>query len=91
MKKAAALIIIFLSFGFLSCKKSYSCACTTTVTFPGKAPYESSNVQFLGQKSTKKQAESVCRASEAQLNDHFQQQLKDPSANIGSTSVCTIK
>lgn len=91
MKKAAALIMIILSFGFLSCKKSYSCACTTTVTFPGKAPYETSNVQALSQKSTKKQAGSVCKASEAQLNDHFQQQLKDPSMNIASASTCTVK
>ena len=31
MKKLAYLVIVFIGFGFISCKKNYDCACT----YPG--------------------------------------------------------
>jgi len=91
MKKTAALIIIIASVGMCSCKKSYSCECTTTVTFPGKEPHQSSDVQQLSQKTTKKQAEAICKTSEAELTEHLQQQLSNSSITVASSAACNVK
>jgi len=73
------------------CKKSYTCDCTTTVTFSNHEPYQSKSSEPIGQKTTLSQAQAICRSAEEQLNDHFSQQLADPKVSSTSTANCAVQ
>ena len=91
MKKTLLICILGISAGLYSCKKSYSCECTSTITFNGLPPYTSTSTEPISQKATMKQAKSICAATEAQLTEHLQQQLADPKVSSVSSAECTVK
>ena len=71
MKKVGLLIAVFAVSGItMSCKKSYSCSCTTTFTVTGSDPQSSTRLEPLTEKMTKKQAKAACAQAEKQMNDN---------------------
>jgi hypothetical protein len=91
MKKIKFLIAVIFCTGFMSCKKSYTCDCTTTVTFAGQDPHESKASEPIGQKTSNAQAVAICKATEAELNAQFKQQLADPNVSSTSSAECAVK
>ena len=67
LKKSILFLIITTSIGIVSCKKKYSCLCSTTYTEAGYSPYTVSSTKELDSKTTKKTAERICAQTEKQL------------------------
>lgn len=61
---SAITVGVFL---FTSCKKQYSCVCSTTFQKPGYSDYTVSSVEKNNTKTTKKTAEQICSQTEQQL------------------------
>lgn len=71
MIKKHLIIVILVCIGLYSCKKEYSCQCSTTYGKTGYNSYTVSSVQQIDKKTTKKTAERICAQAEKQirLND----------------------
>lgn len=82
---SAITLGVFLS---TSCKKQYSCQCSTTFEKPGYYPYTVSSVEPIDTKTTKKRAEQICAHSEKQLNENS---LDYKSGSETLTTSCAVK
>lgn len=51
----------------VSCKKQYSCQCSSTYEKPGYYPFTVSSVEAINKKTTKKRAGEICAHSEKQI------------------------
>ena len=67
MKSHILLALLLVGIVFTSCKKQYSCQCSTTVTKTGYYPYTVSSIEKIDSKTTKKTAEKICTQSEKQI------------------------
>jgi hypothetical protein len=88
MKKVLLFAVLSSILLFASCKKQYSCQCSTTFERSGYYPYTVSSVEPITQKTTKKRAEQICAHAEKQMyknNDDY----ASPSETL-STS-CAVK
>lgn len=81
-----AAIIVCISLG--SCKKQYSCQCSTTYSKAGYYDYTVSSVEKINTKTTKRRAEAICAHSEKQLNENS---LDYKSGSETLTTSCAIK
>lgn len=68
LKKSLILSCILISLFSISCKKKYSCLCSTSFTETGYSPYTVSSTQEIDSKTTKKTAERICSQTEKQLS-----------------------
>jgi hypothetical protein len=50
-----------------SCKKNYSCACTTKLTQNGLLPYQTATVQDVKKNTSKKKAAKICENTAKQM------------------------
>jgi hypothetical protein len=75
MKKITLLAIAALAISFASCKKDYTCTCTTSYTGGG-----SSTSTTIHKGLKKKQAQAACANTES----------KDESGVTESTSTCAL-
>jgi len=92
MKKVlfSALLLAGLS-TFTSCKKSYSCECTTVTTVDGVSE-SSSQIVALGEKMKEKQGDASCDQTEAQMNSLNDEIVADVDNNYDDlTTVCDLK
>ncbi len=67
IKHLTQLSIVFLLILGTSCKKQYSCQCSTTFEKPGYYPYTVSSVEPITKKTTKKRASQICAHAEKQI------------------------
>lgn len=89
MKKLHLLMALVLTgLFFTSCKKQYSCQCTTTIHSPGYSPYTVSSVTKINSKTTKKRAAQICAHSEKQLNENTEN-YTNPTESL--TTSCAYK
>lgn len=84
---------IQLSFVFLlilgtSCKKQYSCQCSSTFEKPGYYPYTVSSVEPINKKTTKKRATQICAHAEKQMLNN---NMDYKSGNETLTVSCAVK
>ncbi len=88
MTKKLLLFVLFSGLFFASCKKQYSCQCSTTYQEPGYNSYTASTVVKIDKKTSKKRAEQICAHSEKQMyknNDDY----VGPSGKL--TTSCAVK
>lgn len=72
MKKIILTSAVLLAFVAVSCKKPYTCTCTTTTTYSGGSPdINKSHVKEYSEKMTQKQAESACDHEEQAIKSTF--------------------
>lgn len=73
MKKTVIYSAIAIAFTMVifSCKKDYTCTCTASVNVPGFGTV-SADTSFTIEKVKKKDAESTCDDTEAQLKSQYQ-------------------
>lgn len=89
MKALSALVIFIIGCSFfVSCKKQYSCICTTTFDKPGYYPYTVSSKEPINSKTTRKRAEEICTHSEKQL---YKNTLDYKSGSETVTTSCAVK
>lgn len=68
MSKKNSFLLACCALTFLiSCKKQYSCQCSSTYEKPGYYPYTVSSVEPINKKTTKKRAEQICAHAEKQI------------------------
>jgi hypothetical protein len=67
MKKHIILVFFFSILIFSSCKKSYTCACTTNITEPGYVPYQTATVEEVKKNTSKKKATLTCNNTAKQI------------------------
>jgi hypothetical protein len=71
-----------------SCKKQYSCQCSSTYEKPGYYPYTVSSVKPIDKKTTKKRAEQICAHSEKQI---FKNNTDYKAGDETLTVSCAVK
>ena len=86
MKKIIIIFAAVLTSGIISCKKQYSCQCSTTFSSPNYSPYTVSSVENIDKKTTKKRATQICSHAEKQMADN----AENYTSGTVSTS-CAIK
>ncbi len=67
MKKNILLPCLAIIFILSSCRKNYSCACTTNLTEPGYVPYQTATVQKIEGRVSKKKATKICKSTASQM------------------------
>ncbi len=93
------LIIFLLIFANTSCKKRYSCRCSSTLTFP--QPNRSSiqgvyqpKTTPISEKMTKKQAKEVCDHEGKSINQTYMNLATNNGtqpAGFSSSTVCKLE
>jgi hypothetical protein len=88
LKKHFTLSVLLICLSFVSCKKQYSCQCSTTYNKPGSYNYTVSSIEKIDSKTTKKRAEQICAHTEKQLHKNS---LDYKSVSETLTTSCTVK
>ena len=95
MKKITLLAAVIAVASFASCKKAYTCACTTTVTSPNylgtgtTTNVYNDDAAAYGKKMNKKTAQSACDAEKASMEQTFKN-AETSNGQYTSTSVSTV-
>lgn len=80
---AAGLLVLCVS-----CKKQYSCQCSSTFEKPGYYPYTASSVEPINKKTTKRRATQICTQAEKQiLNNNTDYKKGDETLTVS----CAVK
>lgn len=94
MKKNIFIISSLILIGLSSCKKSYSCQCTTTITAQG-SPSENypTTSKTYSEKMTEKQAKSACSHEETTVKTSIDDNINKVGAYgyITTNVSCTLK
>ncbi len=89
MIRASVIFSAFLIlFTLISCKKQYSCLCSSTFTKAGYSPYTVSSIEKNSTKTTKKTAAQTCDQAEKQMNVNHADYI---SGNEKVTVTCAVK
>ena len=67
MRKFILLPILAIIISLNSCRKNYSCACTTNLSQPGSFPYQTATVQKIEGRVSKKKAAKICTNTASQM------------------------
>lgn len=67
MKKLILIPALALIFVSTSCRKNYSCACTTNLTQVGYVPYQTATVQKIDGRVSRKKATKICNNTALQM------------------------
>jgi len=92
MKKLLLSVLVLAGIStFTSCKKEYSCECTTVATIDGEI-VSTSKIVALGEKMKEKQGNAACDQTESQMNSLNTEIVAD-SANVYDflATVCELK
>lgn len=81
----SCLIIIFIS---SSCRKNYSCTCTTNLTEPGLLPYQTATVQKIEGRVSKKKATKICNNTASQMEANIRLLF---STDINVATSCSVQ
>jgi len=96
MKKLTILAVAVLAFAATSCKKAYTCSCTTTFNYSGFSPdtYKDDSEEY-SKKMTKKTAEAACDNKADSFDNSYKNALTDngTDTNPGVTAKteCELK
>lgn len=94
MKNITLLVAALVLIGFSSCKKAYSCECTTTLNYVGTTPdtYGSKTTTY-SEKMTKKQAQSACDHEAVTIKSNFNDVITQAGATgfVTPSTACTLK
>jgi phage-related tail protein len=94
MKKIVLLIAAIASLGFASCKKAYTCECTTTITSGSFSDSYLSSAKEYSKKMSKKQAQSACdheaESIQSTANNSITDNGNDPAFAVATTA-CSLK
>ncbi len=71
-----------------SCKKNYSCLCSTTFSATGYSPYTTSSTNKIDSKTNKKTAERICVQTEKQLGKNHADYI---NGNEKVSVTCALK
>jgi hypothetical protein len=88
MKKQLLLVTCLSGLLFSSCRKHYSCQCSTSFDKTGYNTYTVSSIEKIDSKTTKKTAEKICSQSEKQLKQNDADYI---SGNEKITVSCAVK
>jgi hypothetical protein len=98
MKKITILAVAALAISLASCKKSYTCACTTTINFNGSTisnAYYKDDATSYSKKMNKKTAQAACDNKKASLDASWKNGLTDngtyPNPGITASTSCDLK
>ncbi|MCE3229521.1 MAG: hypothetical protein K0S32_4072 [Bacteroidetes bacterium] len=98
MKKISLLALIIGATFMVSCKKEYTCECTSKVTWSeagSSSTKEVTQKETFSEKMKEKQAKSACSTVGAQTKKHVEEQVKDAYATVdinpSITTDCAIK
>ncbi|MES2760785.1 MAG: hypothetical protein V4677_01210 [Bacteroidota bacterium] len=72
-----------------SCKKSYTCACTTNITEPGYVPYQTATVEEVKKNTSKKKATQTCNNTANQIEANTR--LLFAGSNIKIETSCSLQ
>lgn len=67
MKKNLIIISSIFIVALSSCKKDYSCTCTTKLSQPGLLPYQTATAVNIDKKNSHKKAEKICKNTAKQM------------------------
>ena len=67
MKKLILLTYFAVIIISSSCRKNYSCTCTTNLTEPGYVPYQTATVQKIEGRVSNKKATKICTNTASQM------------------------
>ena len=96
-KKLLIASVLFVGVASItSCKKSYSCECSTIGKYNGLTMVDTKTTNTLSEKMKDKQALASCKSTETQMNDvnkKYDDLMSDPSAGdiYKSETKCTLK
>lgn len=88
MKKIILIPYLALVFISSSCRKNYSCTCTTNLTEPGYVPYQTATVQPIEGRVSKKKATKICTNTASQMEANTRLLFDD---NIKVETSCSIQ
>lgn len=86
MKTNLIILVILFVTGISSCKKTYKCSCTTTLSQPGYYPYQTVSLQNIDKKKTKKKATEICKNTSNQLQANTRL-IFDEDVTVSTTCV----
>ncbi|MES2568387.1 MAG: hypothetical protein V4565_16045 [Bacteroidota bacterium] len=88
MKSIYFPIVLTAGLFVISCKKQYSCQCSTTFESPGNYPFTVSSVEAIDKKTTRRRAGQICSNSEKQLHENS---LNYKYGSETVTTSCSVK
>ena len=88
MKKLIILSSFAIALTINSCKKSYSCACTTNITPPNYYPYQTATVVRMEKKASNKKATFVCTNTAKQMQANTRLLFDD---NVKVETSCSVQ
>jgi len=95
MKKITILALALVAISFASCKKEYTCACTTTISYSGGNDLYKDDAQPYSKKMSKKTAEAACdekqTAIDASYKNAFTDNGVDQNPGISAKTACELK
>lgn len=95
MKKTTLLLLIATAATYSSCKKSYSCECTSSFTETGYGTYSETTIDTYSEKMKEKQAKAACKETESKLsyaNAGHAEDIEYFSGDITTVSTsCVVK
>lgn len=95
MKKITILAVALLAISFASCKKEYTCACTTTLSYTGGKDDYKDDAQAYSKKMSKKTAEAACDEKQVAIDASYKNALTDngvePDPGVTAKTACELK
>jgi hypothetical protein len=91
------LAIAVAAIGFTSCKKEYTCSCTTTVNFGSGVPQSiyKDNAAAYNKKMNEKTAKAACDEKQKALDASWKNGLTDngtdPNPGVTASTSCDLK
>lgn len=83
------LITAIISLGSVSCKKTYTCECTTSSNYAGAIENNKSGATKYDSKMTKKQAQSACDHEAQSIKSTFENSFSENRTAATSATVVT--
>ena len=88
MRKIILIVAVF-SLGIVSCKKTYTCECTTSSNYAGITENNKSSASNYSTKMTKKQAQSACEHEAQSVKSTFENSFSENGTATTSATVVT--
>lgn len=92
--KTILLTLLLLSFVSISCKKKYTCECTTTSNYAAITETNKSMANTYNSKMTKKQAQSACDHEAQSIKSTFENSFSEngtASTTVTVVTTCELK
>jgi hypothetical protein len=96
MKKITLLAAVIVVASFTSCKKAYTCSCSTVFTYSTGSPdtYKD-DAKAYSKKMNKKTAQAACDEKKAAIDADYKNALTnngtDPNPGVTTATTCDLK